>query len=394
MGEVSKILAHWGLDSHGNEMEQTLESHLYVTGKLAGEIGQHVGMSSFMKLTGYLHDLGKADRLFQDYIRGKTKRQVNHSSAGGRIVEDFILSNSELTNLKHSKIKFAYFQELLSYILLAHHGLYDLIPYGSTEYKTYQRLRYDEDGDYHYTEDVISFAQIMNQDLKIKREKTFIPLIKEAYQEFEAIYSKIKIMSAKNHDRHRRKEEKEYYISCLTRLCLSILKEADIYDSANAFRNPKQHLYTNDEVMTVWSDACERVECMYLEYESIQNPSELNQTRNDLARSAKDAAIQNRNGIFKLELPTGAGKTKASLRYALINAKRFKHNRIFYITAFLSVLEQNADDIRNILKMDDAILEHHSNVVDDNSNDYESIHTEEEYENHTYLKESWESPIV
>ncbi|NLC44482.1 MAG: CRISPR-associated endonuclease Cas3'', partial [Clostridiales bacterium] len=183
MGKISKILAHWGLDIDGNEMKQTLESHLYVTGKLAGEIGQHVGMASFMKLTGYLHDLGKADRIFQVYIRGKTKRHVNHSSAGGRILNDFILSDSDLTNLKHSKLKFAYFQELLTYIILAHHGLYDLIPYGSTEYKTYQRLRYDEDGDYHYGEDVVPFVHLLEEELKMNGEKTFIPLIQEAYQE-------------------------------------------------------------------------------------------------------------------------------------------------------------------------------------------------------------------
>ena len=394
MYKISKILAHLELDSDGNKMEQTLESHLYATGNLAGKIGQDVGMASFMKLAGYLHDLGKSDRLFQDYFRGKTKQQVNHSSAGGRVLNDFITSDSELIKLKRSKMKFAYFQELLTYIILAHHGLYDLIPYGSTEHRTYQRLRYDEDGDYHYLEDVVLFVQIMDQDLKRKGEESFVPLIKEAYHEFETIYSKLKTMSAKNHDRDKRKEEKEYYISCLTRLCLSILKEADIYDSANAFRNAKQHLYTNDEVMITWTEACGRVECMYQEYESIPSPSEINRTRNDLARSAKEVAIQNRNGIFKLELPTGAGKTKASLRYALTNAKHYKRNRIFYITAFLSVLEQNADDIRNILKMDDVILEHHSNVVEDESNKDESVDVEEEYENQTYLKESWESPIV
>jgi CRISPR-associated endonuclease/helicase Cas3 len=394
MNDVSMILAHLELDADVNKMEQTLESHLYATGNLAGKIGRQIGMASFMKLAGYLHDIGKADRLFQDYIRGKIKQQVNHSSAGARVLDDFIHLDPELTNLKHTRMKFAYFQELLTYIILAHHGLYDLIPYGSTEYNTYQRLRYDEDGDYHYIDDVMPFVNIMDQKLNVREKETFVLLIKEAYQEFEAIYSKIRTMSTKNQNKYRKKEEKEYYISCLTRLCLSILKEADIYDSANAFRNEKQHLYTNDEIMGVWSEACERVEQMYHEYESIPNPSELNQTRNDLARSAKEAAIQNRNGIFKLELPTGAGKTKTSLRYALTNAICFMRQRIFYITAFLSVLEQNADDIRNILKMDEVILEHHSNIVNDNSNVYDNIDAEEEYENQTYIKDSWESPIV
>ncbi|MBE5965907.1 MAG: CRISPR-associated helicase Cas3' [Lachnospiraceae bacterium] len=388
------ILAHLGFDNNGNVLEQTLESHLIATGNMAGNIGQNVGMEAFMKLAGYLHDLGKADRLFQDYIRNKAKQQVNHSSAGGRILDDLICADQELTNLKHSKAKFAYFQELLTYILLAHHGLYDLIPYGNTEYKTYQRLRYDEDGDYHYAEDVIPFFQKMNQELIGLENKSFISLIKEAYQEFETIYLKLKSLSGKNSEKEQRKQEKEYYIACLTRLCLSILKEADIYDSANAFHNPKQHLWSNDEVMNVWSDALERVEQMYQKFENGSSISELNKTRNDLARLAKEAAIQNENGIYKLELPTGAGKTKTSLRYGLTNAKHFKRKRLFYITAYLSVLEQNAEDIRDMLKMDDTILEHHSNVVDDANNDFEGNDDYEDYENQTYLKESWESPIV
>ncbi|NLP34206.1 MAG: CRISPR-associated helicase Cas3' [Clostridiales bacterium] len=388
------ILAHRKLDDYGNALKQTLETHLIATGNLAGKIGQRVGMKSFMKLAGYLHDLGKADRLFQDYICGRTKQQVNHSSAGGRILDDLIQSDQELTYLKQSKLKFAYFQELLTYILLAHHGLFDLIPYGSTEHKTYQRLRYDEDGYYHYEEDVKPFTQKMNQELIRQGEKSYILLIKEAYQEFENVYAKLKKLSAKNKDMDRRKEEKEYYISCLTRLCLSILKEADIYDSANAFYNLKQHLWKEDELVNVWSDAYERVEQMYHQFENGTNLTELNKTRNNLARTAKNVAMQNRNGIFKLELPTGAGKTKASLRYALTNAKQFKRNRIFYITAYLSVLEQNAEDIRSILKMDDFILEHHSNVVDDTDISYESDSDYDDYNKQSYLKDSWESPVV
>lgn len=388
------LLAHWRIDKDGKILEQSLETHLYATGKLAGKIGQRIGMKSFMKLAGYLHDLGKADRIFQDYIRGKTKQKVNHSSAGGRILDDLIQSNQELTYLKQSKLKFAYFQELLTYILLAHHGLFDLIPYGSTEHKLLQRLSYDEDGGYHYNADVKPFAIQMDQLLIDQEEKPFIQLIKEAYQEFERIYIILKNLSEKNQNKDRSKEEKEYYIACLTRLCLSILKEADSYDSANAFNDPKQHIWTEDELTNVWSECFERIEQMYHKFETSSNLSELNSNRNYLAKSAKEAAINNRKGIFKLELPTGSGKTKASLRYGITNAKCFNRNRLFYITAYLSVLEQNAEDIQNILNMDDVILEHHSNMIDDTDYTSETINDFEDYDNLEYLKDSWESPIV
>lgn len=388
------LLAHREIDREGKVLEQTLEAHINETGKRAGEIGAIIGLGLFMKLAGYIHDSGKADRCFQNLICGRIKHQVNHSSAGGRILDDYIHSDPELTNLQQTKGKFAYFQEILTYIILAHHGLYDIIPYGSTENKTYQRLHYDEEGEYHYIEDVVPFAQRFNLELQERGEASITTLIKEAYREFELIYSELVRISGKNCDKEKMKEEKEYYISCLTRLCLSILKEADIYDSANAFHHPKQHLWNEEERVKVWAEASNRVELMYHNFENDPILSEINKTRNNLANLAKNAAINNKNGIYKLELPTGAGKTKAGLRYALTNAKEYNRNRVFYITAYLSVLEQNAEDIRSVIDMEDVILEHHSNIVEDIVDVSENKDDYGDYEHQAYLKESWDSPVI
>lgn len=262
---------------------------------------------------------------------------------------------------------------------------------GGIEHNTDRRLRYDEAGEYHYIEDIMLFAQMINTKLEEQGKGSFTILIKEAYYEFRIIYFKLKHLSEKNRDKDKAKEEKEYYLACLTRLCLSILKEADIYDSANAFQNPKQHRISQEESKEVWEETTQRIEEMYKKYEADTNISVLNQVRNDLAMMTKKASLSHQDGIFKQEMPTGGGKTKACLRYGLNNAQKFNRNHVFYITAYLSVLEQNADDIRSMVAKKDVILEHHSNVI---LEEEEGADNNEEYKRQIYLKDSWEQLII
>lgn len=387
------LLAHREVTPEGNVLEQALEEHLYQVGIRAGQIGKEIGLEAFMKLAGYLHDIGKADRNFQNYINNQTKGQINHSSAGGKVLNDYIDSSQKFTGVKNKK-SFCYFQEILNYIILAHHGLYDEINSNSMESNTFLRLCYDEDGGYYYKEDVLPFIESFEMSLQKKGEKALTELIKTAYEEFKLIYGKIRTLSVKNTDKDRQLQEKSYYIACLTRLCLSILKEADIYDSVNAFHATKQHIWGKEERLKVWEKASERIEHMYQEYQKTSDSSKINKIRNLFADMAKDAAESCDSGIFKLELPTGAGKTKTGLRYGVTNARKYNRNRIFYITAYLSVLEQNAAEIRNIINQDDVILEHHSNVANETGSDYENKEDASEYDNQVYLRESWENLII
>ncbi|MGF7143381.1 CRISPR-associated endonuclease/helicase Cas3 [Anaerotaenia torta] len=387
------LLAHREASSDGNFLEQPLDEHLYETGKRAGEIGSEIGLKALMELAGYIHDVGKSDRKFQGYICGTKKQQVNHSSAGGRILEDMISYDQEFNEVRSSK-SFRYFQEILTYIIFAHHGIFDQINNSGMEHNTDLRFRYDEDGDYHYREDVIPFVQHFDSELQKKGEASLTELIRDAYEEFKRVYADIVSLAAKNSDKESRMEEKEYYIACLTRLCLSILKEADIYDSVNAFHHPKQHLWRSEERIKIWEEASQRIETIYQKYASNSEASDINKARNILADLAKSAAEISDSGIFKLELPTGAGKTKAGLRYALTNAREYKRNRVFYITAYLSVLEQNAEDIKDVIKHDEVVLEHHSNMTEESEQEAEGEEDRDDYEYKTYLKDSWESPII
>lgn len=69
-------------------------------------------------------------------------------------------------------------------------------------------------------------------------------------------------------------------------------------------------------------------------------------------------------GIFTLSVPTGGGKTLASLRFALHHAARHtnpvqgkKIDRIIYVIPFTSIIDQNAEVVRGILESKDVTTE-------------------------------------
>ncbi len=87
-----------------------------------------------------------------------------------------------------------------------------------------------------------------------------------------------------------------------------------------------------------------------------------------------------------MTVPTGGGKTYASLRFALHHAKKHNLDRIIYIIPFTSIIEQNANAIRDVLdeqNSDEWVLEHHSN-----------LEPEQQTWRSKLACENWDKPIV
>ncbi|HHB75452.1 MAG TPA: CRISPR-associated helicase Cas3' [Desulfobulbus sp.] len=107
----------------------------------------------------------------------------------------------------------------------------------------------------------------------------------------------------------------------------------------------------------------------------------VNQQREKVLADCLDVAEQ-QPGIYTLTVPTGGGKTLASLAFALNHAIRYKKQRIIYVIPFTSIIEQNAKVFRDMLG-DAAVLEHHCNFITDD-NDWKS----------KLAAENWDAPII
>ena len=88
-------------------------------------------------------------------------------------------------------------------------------------------------------------------------------------------------------------------------------------------------------------------------------------------------------GHFSLTVPTGGGKTLASMAFALDHARLHGQRRVIYVIPYTSIIEQTADVFRGIFG--EAVIEHHSNAESDPGR--ESLRSRLACEN-------WDAPIV
>lgn len=115
--------------------------------------------------------------------------------------------------------------------------------------------------------------------------------------------------------------------------------------------------------------------------------TDINRYRCDILQDCIDGA-KNPRGLYTLTVPTGGGKTVASLAFALNHAARHGHDRIIYVVPFTSIIEQNAEVFRQILGSE-QVIEHHSNVDPD-----EITGSETERQKQALAAENWDAPVI
>lgn len=361
---------------------QSLCSHLSRTAIYSGQFADKIGLKEAGRIIGLLHDLGKASNAFDKYIQSATghiepdsddyldakelKGKVDHSSAGAQIIYRTLLMNGPEGIIA---------AQVLSLCIASHHsGLIDcLLPDGKDNYT--RRMEKPEEKTHT---DEASSCLTDNEKLKLIKLLSSETLVKQLIG---------KIKSLKENNDHQ--DTAMFKYGLLVRFLFSCLIDADRLNTAD-FEFPKNTRIRNYGKYHAWSVLVDRLNIRIKEFENKKDKNEVDDLRNEVSQHCFDFATKPK-GIYQLTVPTGGGKTLASLRFALNHAANHKMGRIFYIIPFTSIIDQNADEVRKILEdrdikgkyLDKIVLEHHSNLT-----------PEEETKRQNLLSENWDAPIV
>lgn len=362
------MIAH--IDEDGKE--QSVREHCEETANYAAENGKVVGLEKTMYLAGLLHDIGKNTDLFNKYIHdahdGKhvTKGSINHSSAGAKYLSENVMPKSKIDLIT---------LQMISYAVISHHGLCDCLTYDGED-KYIARITPDEEK--------ICYQQAIKNSSDIFDDHDIQEIFEAACGEITVLLNKIENIKDKMKG-EKTIQEKSFLYGCLERLILSMLIDADRRDTAEFMSGQIQKRESNDERAEYFGECLGKLEDKLNSFE-VRNNIDL--LRREMSEQCADFARKNGNGIYKLPIPTGGGKTYSSMRFALMLAIKEKKDRIIYTAPFLSILEQNASDLKKVFGDSDNILEHHSNVLFDEKADEENIR---KYE---LLSDDWSSPII
>ncbi|MDA8378307.1 MAG: CRISPR-associated helicase Cas3', partial [Planctomycetia bacterium] len=101
-------------------------------------------------------------------------------------------------------------------------------------------------------------------------------------------------------------------------------------------------------------------------------------------------------GIFTLTVPTGGGKTLASMRFALAHAKKHGLRRVIYVIPYLNIIQQTAEDLKKVFG-EGMVLEHHSQMEDgdaETKDDRGPEPVDELSRRRRLAAENWDAPII
>ncbi|MEG1191313.1 MAG: CRISPR-associated helicase Cas3' [Oscillospiraceae bacterium] len=352
---------------------QGVFEHCKNVAALAEEAGKEYGIGSLSGLSSHTHDCGKNTDDFQTYLENASAGQkvvrgsVIHSTHGGLIISSLGEGEKRTAQLC---------AEICRSAVFSHHGLRDCI----TKEGKYSVLDAKERiaSSYEGVRD-ITIHHMGYENLKSK--------FNSAERETSELLKKINEFQKQQFN--PRKEVPLFNISMYTRLLTSILIDADRSDTAGFEDNlPPEVPQSFDERKKTWAKLLKNCEDSVDELQSKAENSLLNQYRREIS-SACRSFDGGENGIFRLVVPCGAGKTLSSLRYALKTAEKYSKRHIFYIAPFNSILEQNSEEIRKYVGDTAAVLEHHSNIVFDAE---DGLEEEKKYKS---LTENWtRSPII
>jgi CRISPR-associated endonuclease/helicase Cas3 len=353
---------------------QLLKDHLLNVTAITSRLAAKIGMPRVGALIGVAHDLGKYSTAFQDYLHKvvadaamemepdfSLRGSVDHSTAGAQIIARGLVGAENETG------RFA--SEALALCVASHHsGLIDcILPDGGDGLSR----RSNKD-------DVLSHRSEVWKNIETAIRSPLESLLNDP-----TIADEITAAMDRIYATDRDEVIQPFKQGLLLRVLFSCLIDGDRTDTAD-FDKPKSANFRQHGDYVAWRDLIERLESKLA---TFQNEHWVDQCRHEISAHCL-AGAERSKGVFTLTVPTGGGKTLASLRFALHHAQRWSMERVIYVSPYISIADQNAQVVREVLEPKECefasiVLEHHSNLTEEKESWRGSV-----------LAENWDAPVV
>lgn len=301
---------------------QPLRDHLLNVANYSRKYASDFGACEEAYFMGYLHDIGKYKSDFQDYIKGISKNRVGHAAEGAIKILDLMNEIGILYALP---------------VACHHTGLKDLGEKNELGGNTFYSMinRHDE-------------------------QLLFIP-----EDIIPSIPKNLKKMDTEN-------PYQAFSFATYIKMLFSCLVDADWTDTEEFVKQIKRKTISYDygELYKKLIDVIPK-----------NDGRKINNIRAEILKQCINKSTDNQ-GLFSLTVPTGGGKTYASLAFALNHAKVHGLNRIIYVIPYTSIIEQNAQVISEAIG-EEYVLEHHSGK--EYGEDNQSM---------IWASENWDIPII
>ncbi|MCD4741885.1 MAG: CRISPR-associated endonuclease Cas3'', partial [Desulfobacteraceae bacterium] len=313
----SKFIAHY---RDFDQKKQSVNDHLKGVSDICQRLAGKVGMSEAGFILGLLHDFGKYSQQFQSYIQSATgilnpddEAYVDANAIQGKI--DHATAGAQWIWQRCNK---SLIGQILAVCLASHHG--GLLDCLQVDGKNGFLKRIDKDDTKTHLQECSAVA-----DIKVVNELEKI-ISGSFFQNFSRQLERIYKFEQKEPNRI-----KHFRLGFFTRFLFGCLIDADRIDSAD-FGNPINRKLRPIKPID-WQIGINRLE---RKVSSFPSRNHIDTIRSEIStqcqKRAKDA-----QGIYTLTVPTGGGKTFASMRYALHHAKEHNLDHIIYIIPFTSI---------------------------------------------------------
>ena len=360
--------------------KQSLLKHLAYVAEKSCEFASKIGLGKQGEIIGLTHDLGKYASEFQRYLKSAgeiinpdeddyidahgMRGKIDHSTAGAQFLFRRLSDNGKEARLV---------AQVLALCIASHHsGIINcLSPDGADVFTSRMKK---PDSKTHYDETSLK----MDQEVRKRLD--------ELFSSPDTMDALIKVLRETHDPEEDSKVTTFFKQGLLVRFLFSCLIDADRLDAAD-FEEPHLAGLRNNSKYRSWDELIVRLENRLSDF---TQGNDVDKLRREISNNCRDYA-EKPKGVYLLTVPTGGGKTLASLRFALYHAKKYKMERIIYVIPYTSIIDQNAEEIRKFMEDRDVdgsylnrvVLEHHSNLT-----------PEEETWEQRILSQDWDSPIV